>query len=63
MNLSVTLIYDDAIKSVKSDGTAGGPALQLQEVLGIGLAYKFAKKVRKPIPPPPPPCRGAIPAQ
>jgi hypothetical protein len=48
MNLSLTLIYDDAIKSVKSDGTAGGAALQLQEVLGVGLAYKFAKKTRLP---------------
>jgi Protein of unknown function (DUF3078) len=48
MNLSVTLIYDDAIKSVKADGTAGGAALQLQEVLGVGLAYKFAKKTRTP---------------
>jgi Protein of unknown function (DUF3078) len=59
MNLSVTLIYDDAIKSVKSDGTAGGAALQVQEVLGVGLAYKFAKKARKPIPPPPPPAAPA----
>jgi len=46
--LSVTLIYDDRIKSVKPDGTSGGPALQLQEVLGIGVAYKFAKKARIP---------------
>src|SRR5579859_827603 len=51
MNLAVTLIYDDRIKSVKSDGTPGGPALQLQEVIGIGVAYKFAKKARKPTPP------------
>jgi Protein of unknown function (DUF3078) len=51
MNLSVTLIYDDAIKSVKADGTAGGAAMQLQEVLGVGLAYKFAKKTRAPVKP------------
>jgi hypothetical protein len=51
MNLSVTLIYDDAIKSVNSNGTAGGAALQVQEVLGIGLAYKFAKKERAPVKP------------
>jgi hypothetical protein len=51
MNLALTLIYDDRIKSVKSDGTAGGPALQLQEVIGIGLTYKFAKKERKVAPP------------
>ena len=55
MNLNLTFIYDDRIKSVKADGSFGGPALQLQEVLGIGLAYKFAKKARKPIPPPPAP--------
>jgi hypothetical protein len=58
MNLNLTLIYDDRIKTVKADGSFGGPALQLQEVLGIGLAYKFAKKARKPIPPPPPPAGG-----
>ncbi len=61
MNLSVTAIYDDRIKSVKPDGTAGGAALQLQEILGIGLAYKFAKKVRKPVPPPPPPVAAPAP--
>lgn len=55
INLALTLIYDDNIKSVKSDGTAGGPALQLQEVLGIGLAYKFAKKTREQPKPPPAP--------
>ena len=58
MNLNLTLIYDDRIKSVKADGSYGGPTLQLQEVLGIGLAYKFAKKARKPMPPPPLPAGG-----
>jgi len=57
MNLALTLIYDDRVKSVKSDGTPGGPALQLQEVMGIGVAYKFAKKARKPIAPPAPPAQ------
>lgn len=61
MMLSVTLIYDDNIKSVKDNGTAGGPALQLQEVLGIGFAYKFAKKKRE-APKPPPPVPAAAPA-
>lgn len=55
MILSVNLIYDDNVKSVKDNGKSGGPALQLQETVGIGLAYKFAKKARKPIPPPPAP--------
>jgi hypothetical protein len=55
MMLSLNLIYDNNILSVKDNGTKGGPALQLQETMGIGFAYKFAKKARKPIPPPPPP--------
>ena len=55
MLLSLNLIYDNNIKSVKDNGTPGGAALQLQETMGIGFAYKFARKVRKPIPPPPPP--------
>jgi len=46
MNLSVTMIYDNDIKSVKSDGSVGGPALQLQEIIGIGLAYQFKNKTR-----------------
>jgi hypothetical protein len=62
MLLSVNLIYDNNIKSVKDDGSPAGPALQLQETIGIGLAYKFAKKVRKPIPPPPPPATSPAPA-
>lgn len=47
MNLAVTLIYDDRIKSVAADGTFRGPRMQIQEVLGIGLAYKFAKRKRE----------------
>jgi hypothetical protein len=46
MNFSVTLIYDNDVKSIKSDGSYGGPALQLQEILGIGLAYKFDNRKR-----------------
>ncbi|PWT76452.1 MAG: hypothetical protein C5B59_06415 [Bacteroidetes bacterium] len=41
MTFSLNLIYDNDIKTVKSDGTSGGAALQLQEVLGIGLSLKF----------------------
>jgi hypothetical protein len=48
MNLSLTAIYDDNIKSTKSDGTAGGPKVQLQEIIGIGLAYKFDNRKRMP---------------
>ncbi len=41
MNFSVDMIYDDNIKTVKSNGTMGGPTLQLKELLGIGLVVKF----------------------
>jgi hypothetical protein len=41
VTLSVNLIYDDQTKSINSDGTQGGPTLQLQEIMGIGLAWKF----------------------
>lgn len=51
MSLSVTLIYDDRIKSVNADGSFGGPKLQVQEILGMGLTYKFANSKRKPGPP------------
>jgi hypothetical protein len=51
MNLSVTMIYDNDIKSIKKDGTYGGPALQLQEIMGIGLAYKFDNRKRMPAKP------------
>jgi hypothetical protein len=46
MSLAVNVIYDNDIKSVKTDkvtglSTSGGPKPQIQEVMGIGLAYKF----------------------
>ena len=41
MNLSVNMIYDNDIKTVNSDGSSGGPKPQIQELMGIGLAYKF----------------------
>lgn len=41
MSLTVNMIYDDNIKSVKDNGTSGGPRPQLQELIGIGLSYKF----------------------
>jgi hypothetical protein len=53
MSLSLNMIYDNEIKSTKSDGTAGGPKVQIQEVMGIGLAYKFDNKKRLPPPPKP----------
>lgn len=41
MSLTVNMIYDNDIKTVKSDGTAGGPKPQIQEIFGVGIAYKF----------------------
>lgn len=41
MNLTLNMVYDNDIKSIKSDGTQGGPKVQLQEIMGIGLAYAF----------------------
>jgi hypothetical protein len=51
MDLSVDMIYDNDIKTVKSDGTAGGPAPQIKEVMGIGMSYKF-DNIKKPQPKP-----------
>ncbi len=39
-NLSVSMIYDDDTKLPRSDGTPG-PALQVKEVLGVGLQVVF----------------------
>jgi Protein of unknown function (DUF3078) len=41
MTLSVNVIYDNNVQTVKSDGSKGGPKPQLQEIFGLGLAYKF----------------------
>lgn len=41
MSLNVNLIYDNDIKTVNADGTSGGPKPQIQELFGVGLAYKF----------------------
>jgi Protein of unknown function (DUF3078) len=41
MTLAFNLIYDNDISTVKSDGTTGGAAPQLQELLGIGLQLKL----------------------
>ena len=53
MNLTVNMIYDNDVHSTKSDGTSDGPKVQIQEVMGIGLAYKFDNKKRLPPPPKP----------
>lgn len=41
MSLNVDMIYDNDIKTIKSDGTPGGPTIQLKELMGIGLSCKF----------------------
>jgi hypothetical protein len=41
ITITLNVIYDNDIKTVKSDGTAGGPAPQIQEVMGVGLSLKF----------------------
>ena len=41
MTFVLNMIYDNDVKTVKSDGTSGGAALQVQEVLGIGLSVKL----------------------
>ncbi|MBS1620739.1 MAG: DUF3078 domain-containing protein [Bacteroidetes bacterium] len=41
MNLNLDLVYDNDIKTVKSDGNIVGASLQLKELMGIGLAVKF----------------------
>jgi hypothetical protein len=41
MSIIVNMIYDNDIKSVNADGSAGGPKPQLQELFGVGVAYKF----------------------
>lgn len=40
-NFSVNMIYDDDVKFPRSDGTMGGPKLQVREILGVGLQANF----------------------
>ncbi|MFT3700899.1 MAG: DUF3078 domain-containing protein [Agriterribacter sp.] len=41
VSLSLDMIYDDDVKTVDSDGNPRGAKLQLKELMGIGLAYRF----------------------
>lgn len=41
VNLSLDMIYDDDVASVDKDGNTRGPRLQLKQLLGVGLAYRF----------------------
>lgn len=41
VNLSVDMIYDDDVASIDKEGNERGPRLQLKQLLGVGLAYRF----------------------
>lgn len=41
ISLSLDMIYDDDIKSVDAEGNPAGPKMQLKEMMGIGLSYRF----------------------
>jgi len=41
ITFQLNLVYDNDVKTVNSDGTVGGPKLQLQELFGIGISLKF----------------------
>lgn len=41
VSLSLDLIYDDDIKTVDNNGDPAGPKLQMKELMGIGLTYRF----------------------
>lgn len=41
VSLSLDMIYDDDVKTVDNDGNPAGPKLQLKELMGIGLSYRF----------------------
>jgi hypothetical protein len=41
MTAAFNLIYDNDVKTVKADGSPGGAAAQIQELLGIGISLKL----------------------
>jgi Protein of unknown function (DUF3078) len=41
MTASFNMIYDNDVKTVKPDGSPGGASAQIQELLGIGVAFKL----------------------
>ncbi|HRP31765.1 MAG TPA: DUF3078 domain-containing protein [Agriterribacter sp.] len=41
VSLTLDMIYDDDVKTIDSEGNPAGPKLQLKELMGIGLAYRF----------------------
>lgn len=41
VSLSLDMIYDDDVNTINKDGLVAGPKMQLKQLLGIGLAYRF----------------------
>lgn len=41
MNLSLDMIYDNDVPTVRKDGTGGGPKPQIKELMGVGFVVKF----------------------
>ncbi|HSZ35358.1 MAG TPA: DUF3078 domain-containing protein [Puia sp.] len=41
MTATFNMIYDNDVKTVKADGSPGGPAAQIQELLGIGVMFNL----------------------
>lgn len=46
-SIGTSLKYDDKIKSVRKDGSLGGPKVQFREYLTIGIGYTFQYKSKK----------------
>ncbi len=42
VSFSLDMIYDDDVNTVGKDGSVGGPKMQLKQLLGIGLSYRFS---------------------
>lgn len=41
VSLSVDMIYDDDVATIDKEGNPRGPKVQLKQLLGVGLAYRF----------------------
>lgn len=46
-SIGTSLKYDEKVKSIKKDGTLGGPKVQFREFLTIGVGYTFQMKSKK----------------
>lgn len=41
LSLSLDMIYDDDVKTIDNNSNPAGPKLQIKELMGIGLSYRF----------------------